>query len=233
MNQGIQAEGTGGDRRLPGPTVRTLRDLLIHPGRTMATLSQSGDLRKGALLVGLLTLVSTILGIVLAFDLVPVLRQMYEIVLWSSPPEEEILRDLLTTVFVFSLVGVPIRWALVTGVLHGLAKPLGGSGSYRSMLDLIGYASVPTLVTTTGSLLIRVGAFAFLGSLDEKTTVYMGLVFLALWCVGMVWGSPGVLSYHALRHGELLSRSKALLVAILAAILLLAAAFGLLILASD
>ena len=233
MIQGIEAEGVDEDRQLPGSLVRTLGDLLIHPNRTMAALSRSVDLRKGALPVGLLTLVSTILGIVLAFDLVPVLRQLYEIVVWSSPPNEEILRDLLTAVFAFSLVGVPIRWALVTGVFHGLAKPLGGSASYRTMLGLIGYASAPTLVTTTTSLLIRMLALAFLGSLDEKTTVYVGLVFLALWCVGMVWGSPGVLSYYALRHGERLSRGKALLVAILAVILLLAAALGLLILASD
>jgi hypothetical protein len=95
------------------------------------------------------------------------------------------------------------------------------------MLGLIGYASAPTLVTTTASLLIRMLAFAFLGSLDEKTTVSLGLVFLGLWCVGMVWGSPGVLSHYAVRYGEGLSRARALAVTVLAVILLLAAACGL------
>jgi len=232
MIERLEAEGAGEDRQSPGSPVRTLRDLLIHPGRTMAASSRFVDLREGALLVGLLTVASTTLGVLTAFDLVPVFRQLYEIVVWSSPAEDEILRDLLTAAFWLTLVGIPIRWALVTGVFHSLAKPLGGSASYRTMLGLVGYASTPTLVTTLVSLLIRIVAFAFSGSLDVEATVYLNLVFLALWCVGMVWGSPGLLSYYALRHGEGLSRGRALLVTVLGLILLLAAAFGVLILVS-
>jgi hypothetical protein len=233
MIQGNEAEGTGGDRRLAGSLLRTLGDLLVHPDRTMAALSQSVDLRQGALIVGLLTLVSTILGVVIAFDLAPVFKRILENAFWYTQSERAIRRDLLNAAIALTLVGIPMRWALVTGLLHGLAKALGGSGSYRSMLGLIAYASTPTIITTTASIMIRILAFAFAGLGGAKETADVELWFLPLWCVGMAWGSPGVLSHYSVRHGEGLSRGRALVVTVLAAVLLLAAAYWLLMLALD
>ena len=66
---------------------------------------------------------------------------------------------------------------------------------------------------------------------ESTTDVYP--LFVPLWCAGMAWGSPGVLSHYAVRHGEGLPRGKALLVTVLAVIILLAATYGLLAMGLD
>ncbi|MDH5450072.1 MAG: YIP1 family protein [Candidatus Bathyarchaeota archaeon] len=45
-----------------------------------------------------------------------------------------------------ALIGVFGTWLLSSVLVHGIARPLGGKGTFRSMLTLAGYASTPLLI---------------------------------------------------------------------------------------
>jgi len=227
MTEGEGREGGTERQRSPDSCANTLLGLLAHPNRTIARLSLSVDLRRSVMVVLSLATMAAVLALLVSLDITHIVVRILTTIPGPTISEKGVRRQLLRTAMVLSVVGIPTGWLVFTGLLHGLARLLGGSASYHTMLTLLGYAATPMLVITAASLAIRTVLLPFPGLVGD-TIIYLDTLFFLLWCAGMVWGCPGVLSYYALRHGEGLSCAKASGIIALAWVLLLAASLVLL-----
>ena len=194
------------ESQIPDSYMQTIVELLAHPNRTMAMLSQSDELRNSTLVVASLTVTAAVLGTLVSIAVADQLTAIYSSISyqWRLDPAE-MRRDILITTIPVIVLGIPIGWVSFSALFHTIARLLGGSGTYRTLLGLLGYTATPMVVTNTVLLVVCAvhGLFPNLLGLDMTE----GLVLLG-WCVAVVWG-PGVLSYYALRHGEALSAPKA------------------------
>ena len=99
-----------------------------------------------------------------------------------------------------------MAWVSLTALLHLIARGLSGTGSYRNLLALMGYAAMPMIMTTLVSMVIYIISPVLLPNLGGAG---WGPLHTLIGWIGMAWGWPGLLSYYALRHGERLSSGKA------------------------
>lgn len=72
----------------------------------------------------------------------------------------------ILSTLMFMLVGIPIGWVISGGILHILAKILGGKASYANYLKVVGYSTAPE----------------FLGIIP-----IVGSVIGALWSIKCLW----------------------------------------------
>jgi hypothetical protein len=157
--------------------------VLIHPNRAMAAAPR---LRDGGLVVALL---------ILAVGAEATLK-VWPIKGWTSAPYA----------LAGAALGILAAWLGLTLLLHLVARILGGAGSYRALLALMGLAATPMILTSLVSSALYIvlpGLWPELGGAGWEP-----LHTLIGWA-GMTWGWPGLLSYYALRHGEGLSPRRA------------------------
>ncbi|MBI5840972.1 MAG: YIP1 family protein [Chloroflexi bacterium] len=172
------------EQRVPTALRDRLRGMLIQPNQTMATVAP--NLTEGALIVvGLIV----IAGIRVALE-----------VAYAAKGN--------TVGFAIggAGIGISMAWVSLTLLLRLIARALGGTGNYRNLLALMGYASIPMILTTWVSIVIFIVSPVLLPNLGG--TGWSPLHTLIGW-IGMAWGWPGVLSYYALRHSQRLSAGRA------------------------
>ena len=172
------------EQQVPTTLRDELRGMLIQPDQTMATVAP--NLSKGALVV---------VGLIVTAGI----RVALEVAYTAAG---------ITVGFAIggAVIGIVIAWVSLTLFLHLIARALGGTGNYRNLLALMGYAAVPMILTTLVSIVIYVISPVLLPNLGGAG--WSPLHTLIGW-IGMAWGWPGLLSYYALRHSERLSAGRA------------------------
>ena len=172
------------EQRVPNALRDELHGMLIQPDQTMATVAP--NLSKGALVV---------VGLIVTAGI----RVALEVAYTAAG---------ITVGFAIggAVIGIVIAWVSLTLLLHLIARALGGTGNYRNLLALMGYAAVPMILTTLVSIVIYVISPVLLPNLGGAG--WSPLHTLIGW-IGMAWGWPGLLSYYALRHSERLSAGRA------------------------
>ena len=173
-----------GEQAVPRSLGDKLRGLLIRPGRTMDTLAP--NLGEGAL-------------VVVALIVTAGTRAALEVANTAGVGDAGLA-------IAGAAIGITMAWVSLTALLHLVARRLGGSGSYRILLALMGYAAIPMVVTALVSMAIYIVSPLLLPNLGGAA---WGPVHTFIGWVGMAWGWPGLLSYYALRYGGRLSRGKA------------------------
>lgn len=113
--------------------VERLGAMVISPRETLEQLSKERALRDAFIVV---LLAGAFAGILLGM-LLP--RMM--------PPELIPLIPLdFTGLFILGLTSTLLSWVIYAGILHLVAKLIGGKGEYSMLLQLTGYAYVPYLL---------------------------------------------------------------------------------------
>ena len=202
------------EQRVPTSLRDELRGMLIQPNQTMATVAP--NLSKGALIVvGLIVTAGIRATLEVAYtaggNIVGVRKRIMPRILPGKPRRRRGVNYLRTLGFaiggaVGALIGIVMAWASLTALLHLIARALGGTGKYRNLLALMGYAATPMILTTLVSIVTYIISPVLLPNLGGA--VWGPLHTLIGW-IGMAWGWPGLLSYHALRHSQRLSVGKA------------------------
>ena len=105
-----------------------------------------------------------------------------------------------------ALIGIVMAWVSLTFLLHLIARALGGTGNYRNLLALMGYAAIPMILTTLISIVVYIISPVLLPNLGGAG---WGSLHTLIGWIGMAWGWPGLLSYCALRYSERLSAGRA------------------------
>jgi hypothetical protein len=115
-------------------------------------------------------------------------------------------------VFFQSMMGVFLSWVLVAGFFHLIAIRWGGSGEFLHVLGGMGLASAPLIIIAIVAFLTNIAEWTFLKQ-DPNHVLPLSRLILSL--VGSAWGWPGIICYYVLKNVELMSPSRA---AILAAV---------------
>src|SRR3989337_1751429 len=121
-----------GEQAVPRSLGDKLRGLLIRPDRTMATVAP--NLGEGALVV--VALIVTAGG-----------RAALEVAYTAGVGDAGLA-------IAGAAIGITMAWVSLTALLHLVARGLGGGGSYRILLALMGYASTPMILTALVSVAI-------------------------------------------------------------------------------
>lgn len=112
-----------------------------------------------------------------------------------------------TASLVMGLVGGILGWVIIAGVLHLVAKVLGGKGTFEGMLLLMGFATLPNIFQAP------VGLIAFFSGGLSGLTISLGLgVLLGLWILA--------LNVIAIREAQGFTTGKAIVTLILPVVLL-------------
>ena len=173
-----------GEQAVPRSLGDKLRGLLIRPDRTTATLAP--NLGEGTL-------------VVMALIVTAGVRAALEVAYTAGVGDAGLA-------IAGAAIGITMAWLSLTAALHLIGRALGGRGSYRTLLALMGYAATPMTLTALVSTAIYIVSPMLLPNLGGAG---WGSVHTLIGWVGMTWGWPGLLSYYALRHGQRLSRGKA------------------------
>lgn len=173
-----------GEAQVPTPLGYKLRSILTQPNETMATVAP--NLGQGALVV---------VGLIVTAGI----RAALEVTYTTGV-------SIAGLAIAGSTVGITLAWVSLAALLHLGARALGGTGSYRNLLALMGYAATPMILTTLVSMVLYIISPVLLPNLGGAR--WSPLHILIGW-IGMTWGWPGLLSYYALRHGERLPGRKA------------------------
>jgi hypothetical protein len=85
----------------------------------------------------------------------------------AGPGFEEMMLS-PTASMTMSVVGGFISWVVITGILHAVAKVLGGKGAFTEMLVLMGFAALPNIFQAPIGLVVILsgglaGAFIAMG----------------------------------------------------------------------
>lgn len=108
---------------------------------------------------------------------------------------------------VMGVVGGMIGWVIMAGVLHLVAKVLGGKGTFEGMLLLMGFATLPNIFQAP------VGLIAFFSGGLSGLTISLGLgALLGLWILA--------LNVIAIREAQGFTTGKAIVTLILPVVLL-------------
>jgi len=185
-----------GEQRVPSSLGDRLRRMLIQPNQTMATLAP--NLGEGVLVV---------VGLIVTAGIRAALEVAYTAGVGNAG-----------LAIAGAAISITMAWVGLTALLHLIARALGGAGSYRILLALMGYAAIPMIVTALVSMVIYIISPVLLPNLGGAG---WGPLHTLIGWTGMAWGWPGLLSYYALRHGERLSSGKAGGTVVLAYVLLL------------
>jgi len=172
------------EQRVPTVLRDKLRGMLIQPNQTMATVAP--NLSEGALIV---------VGLIVTAGIRVALEVAYTAGAGNA--------GLATA---GAAIGIILAWVSLTLLLHLIARALGGTGNYRNLLALMGYAAIPMILTALVSMVIYIISPVLLPNLGGAR---WGPLHTLIGWIGMTWGWPGLLSYYAIRHGERLSGSKA------------------------
>ena len=172
------------EQRVPTVLRDKLRGMLIQPNQTMATVAP--NLSEGALIV---------VGLIVTAGIRVALEVAYTAGAGNA--------GLATA---GAAVGIILAWVSLTLLIHLIARALGGTGNYRNLLALMGYAAIPMILTALVSMVIYIISPVLLPNLGGAR---WGPLHTLIGWIGMTWGWPGLLSYYAIRHGERLSGSKA------------------------
>ena len=173
-----------GEQRVPSSLGDKLRGMLIQPNQTMATMAP--NLGEGVLVV---------VGLIVTAGIRAALEVAYTAGVGNAG-----------LAIAGAAIGITMAWVGLTALLHLIARALGGAGSYRILLALMGYAAIPMIVTALVSMVIYIISPVLLPNLGGAG---WGPLHTLIGWIGMAWGWPGLLSYYALRHGERLSSGKA------------------------
>lgn len=173
-----------GEQRVPSSLGDKLRGLLIQPNQTMATLAP--NLGEGVLVV---------VGLIVTAGIRAALEVAYTAGVGNAG-----------LAIAGAAIGITMAWVGLTALLHLIARALGGAGSYRILLALMGYTAMPMILTALVSMVIYIISPVLLPNLGGAG---WGPLHTLIGWIGMAWGWPGLLSYYALRHGERLSSGKA------------------------
>lgn len=85
-----------------------------------------------------------------------------------------------TASLVMGVVSGVVGWIIIAGVLHIVAKALGGNGTFESMLLLMGFANLPNIFQAP------VGLVAFLSGGLSGLMIFLGLGgLLGLWILAL------------------------------------------------
>src|SRR3972149_2121302 len=109
------------EQRVPTVLRDKLRGMLIQPNQTMATVAP--NLSEGALIV---------VGLIVTAGIRVALEVAYTAGAGNA--------GLATA---GAAIGIILAWVSLTLLLHLIARALGGTGSYRNLLALMGCAAVP------------------------------------------------------------------------------------------
>src|SRR3990172_11202422 len=161
-----------------------LRGMLIQPNQTMATVAP--NLSEGALIV---------VGLIVTAGI----RATLEVAYTAGG-------NIVGFAIGGAAIGIVMAWVSLTALLHLIARALGGTGKYRNLLALMGYAALPMILTTLVSIVTYIISPVLLPNLGG---VVWGPLHTLIGWIGMAWGWPGLLSYYALRHSQRLSVGKA------------------------
>lgn len=172
------------EQQIPTALRDKLRGMLIQPNQTMATVAP--NLMEGALIVAGLIVTA---GIRVALE-----------VAYTAGGSN------VGFAIGGALIGIVMAWVSLTLLLHLIARALGGTGNYRNLLALMGYAVISMILTTLVSIVIYIISPVLLPNLGGAG---WGSLHTLIGWIGMAWGWPGLLSYYALRHSERLSASRA------------------------
>jgi hypothetical protein len=184
------------EQRVPTALRDELRGMLIQPNQTMATVAP--NLSEGVLIV---------VGLIVTAGIRAALEVAYTA-----------RGNIVGFAIGGAVIGIVMAWVSLTFLLHLIAHTLGGTGKYRNLLALMGYAAIPMILTTLVSIVIYIISPVLLPNLGGA--VWGPLHTLIGW-IGMAWGWPGLLSYYALRHSQRLPAGKAGGIVVVAHILVL------------
>src|SRR3970040_72344 len=191
------------EQRVPTSLRDELRGLLIQPNQTMATVAP--NLGEGALIVvGLIVTAGIRATLEVAYtaggNIVGVRKRIMPRILPGKPRRRRGVNYLRTLGFaiggaVGALIGIVMAWASLTALLHLIARALGGTGKYRNLLALMGYAATPMILTTLVSIVTYIISPVLLPNLGGAR---WGPLHTLIGWIGMAWGWPGLLRYHVL-----------------------------------
>ncbi len=112
-----------------------------------------------------------------------------------------------TVSLIMGLVGGVLGWVIIAGVLHLVAKALGGKGTFEGMLLLMGFATLPNIFQAP------VGLIAFLSGGLSGLTISLGLgALLGLWILA--------LNVIAIREAQGFTTGKAIVTLVLPVVVL-------------
>jgi len=123
-----------GKQRVPTPLADKLRGMLIQPNQTMAALAP--NLGEGVLVVAVLIVTAGI-------------RAMLEVAYTEGG-------SIAGFAIARAAIGIIMAWVSLTALLHLIGRALGGTGTYRNLLALMGYAATPMILTAVVSVVIYV-----------------------------------------------------------------------------
>ncbi|MFO7967006.1 MAG: Yip1 family protein [Archaeoglobaceae archaeon] len=112
-----------------------------------------------------------------------------------------------TASLVLGVVGGVLGWVIIAGVLHLVAKALGGRGTFEGMLLLMGFATLPNIFQAPAGLI----AF-FSGGLSGLMIFFGLMALLGLWILA--------LNVIAIREAQGFTTGKAIVTLILPIVIL-------------
>lgn len=129
----------------------------------------------------------------------------------AAPGFEEMMLS-PTVSMTLSVVGGFISWVVIAGILHIVAKVLGGKGAFTEMLVLMGFAMLPNIFQAP------IGLVTILSGGLTGAFIAMGLGgILAIWVL--------ILDVLAIREAHKFSTGKAIATLVLPFVILTVLAF--------
>lgn len=123
--------------------IRDIIGCLTSPRSSFKSILEKPSLKKATALI----LVMTIIAAWASFNYVRKLPLTFLPPGHGFPVNPEQLRQMWmimsTITALFGIFGI---WLISSALVHGFSRPLGGKGTFRSILTLAGYASVPLFI---------------------------------------------------------------------------------------
>ena len=124
--------------------IRDIIGCLISPRSSLKSIMEKPSLKKATVLI----LVIAIVAAWASFNYREKLPLQLPVIPGQGTPvgSGQFTQVIVIMGALMALIGIFGTWLISSVLIHGISRPLGGKGAFKSMLTLAGYASVPLLL---------------------------------------------------------------------------------------
>ena len=208
-----------------------LTGILLKPGETMKDIIKEPRIEEALVIVGIYAILSMLSAYVASTHI----TYIYDV---PGTDTMSGLRSIITVItLVFGLIMPFISWMIVSGILHLFSMAFGGSGKfYPPVVTGIGYSAIVKifaviiailLLTQTPVITLEISSSNLSGIANMAKDLYSSPFYILsqiVVLVGLLWSS--YLGALAIKEGEKLTLTQALMVVGIPLVLYLIVTYG-------
>jgi hypothetical protein len=205
--------------------------ILLKPGETMKDIIKEPRIEEALVIVGIYAILSMLSAYVASTHI----TYIYDV---PGTDTMSGLRSIITVItLVFGLIMPFISWMIVSGILHLFSMAFGGSGKfYPPVVTGIGYSAIVKifaviiailLLTQTPVITLEISSSNLSGIASMAKDLYSSPFYILsqiVVLVGLLWSS--YLGALAIKEGEKLTLTQALMVVGIPLVLYLVVSYG-------